>query len=213
MTASSFFIFVPALVGRLATGVLTQQQKTGQEDGGCILPESWQEGSTGQQHTYQLFERLHIDNDFAVTSFGTSVFQYILNVRRTTPATPPFALSPSRRRQLRPAPRVAGGDVRAAHQGQGDRAQGHRRLHRLRHGGLAALRHCAVRQDALVRAAARTPSPSHPRRPPHRPRPRPRAPGSMRSCFGFAWNLASSQPVDMPAFDAKLDKLPPHPTA
>ena len=30
----------------------------------------------------------------------------------------------------------------------------------------------------------------------------------MRSCFGFAWNLASSQPVDMPAFDAALDRLP-----
>ena len=27
-------------------------------------------------------------------------------------------------------------------------------------------------------------------------------------CFGFAWNLASSQPVDMPAFDAALDRLP-----
>ena len=27
MTASSFVLFIPALVGRLATGVLTQQQK------------------------------------------------------------------------------------------------------------------------------------------------------------------------------------------
>jgi hypothetical protein len=156
MTASSFFIFVPALVGRLATGVLTQQQKTGQEDGGCILPESWQEGSTGQQHTYQLLERLHIDNDFAVTSFGTSVFQYILNAVT-------FVL--------------------------------------LTKGKATGLKDIAAfiafgMEGSLLSGIAQFGKTLF-----------------MRSCFGFAWNLASSQPVDMPAFDAKLDKLPPHPTA
>jgi hypothetical protein len=41
MTASSFILFIPALVGRLAAGVLTQQQKTGTESE-PLLPASWQ---------------------------------------------------------------------------------------------------------------------------------------------------------------------------
>ena len=66
------------------------QAKTGggDESSFVLLPASWGEAGapTWQAHTYALFERLHIDKDFAVTSVGTTVFQYILNVRR-----PPFA--------------------------------------------------------------------------------------------------------------------------
>ena len=78
MTASSFLIFVPALIGRLATGVLTQQQKVGVESE-SVLPADWQEGPTWQQHTYMTFEMLHLDKDFFTTAAGTSVFQHILN--------------------------------------------------------------------------------------------------------------------------------------
>ena len=50
MSASSFLLFIPALAGRLATGVLTQQQKVGTEPT-PLLPESWRDGPTWQQHT------------------------------------------------------------------------------------------------------------------------------------------------------------------
>jgi hypothetical protein len=80
MTASSFIIFIPALIGRLATGVLTQQQKVGTEAGPPILPASWEYSEqTWQAHTYRLFERLHLDHEFCVTCAGTSVFQHVLN--------------------------------------------------------------------------------------------------------------------------------------
>lgn len=78
MTPGSFLIFLPALVGRLAAGVLTQQQKVGTESE-PVLPTSWQDGPTWQQHTYMLFDMLHIDKDFLVTCAGTTVFQHILN--------------------------------------------------------------------------------------------------------------------------------------
>jgi len=80
MTASSFVLFIPALVGRLATGVLTQQQKVGSEEKPPILPASWEHSDQiWQAHTYRLFERLHLDNEFVVTCAGTSVFQHVLN--------------------------------------------------------------------------------------------------------------------------------------
>jgi len=78
MTASAFLIFIPALVGRLAAGVLTQQQKVGTESE-PLLPASWLDGPTWQQHTYMLFERLHLDREFLITTGGTTVFQHILN--------------------------------------------------------------------------------------------------------------------------------------
>ena len=79
MTGSSFIIFIPALVGRLATGVLTQQQKVGAEASEPLLPKSWEYGPTWQAHTYRLFERLALDKEFLVTCAGTSVFQHVLN--------------------------------------------------------------------------------------------------------------------------------------
>jgi hypothetical protein len=80
MTGSSFFIFIPALIGRLATGVLTQQQKVGAEEEPPILPASWEHSDQmWQAHSYRLAERLHLDRDFVVTLVGTSVFQHVLN--------------------------------------------------------------------------------------------------------------------------------------
>jgi len=78
MAPSSFLIFIPALVGRLATGVLTQQEKVGQESE-PLLPESWRDGPTWQQHTYMTFDMLALDKEFLVTCAGTTVFQHILN--------------------------------------------------------------------------------------------------------------------------------------
>ena len=78
MTASSFVLFIPALVGRLAAGVLTQQQKVGTESE-PLLPDSWLDGPTWQQHTYMTFEQLHIDKEFLITTGGTTVFQHVLN--------------------------------------------------------------------------------------------------------------------------------------
>ena len=82
MTVGSFIMFIPALVGRLTTGVLTQQQKTGAEEASApFLPASWNDADapTWQQHTYMLFDRLALDNEFLVTCAGTSVFQHVLN--------------------------------------------------------------------------------------------------------------------------------------
>lgn len=81
MTGSSFILFIPALVGRLATGVLTQQQKVGAEASDPILPASWNDADapTWQQHTYMLFQNLALDKEFLVTCAGTSVFQHVLN--------------------------------------------------------------------------------------------------------------------------------------
>lgn len=78
MTGSSFILFIPALTGRLATGVLTQQQKVGTHSEN-LLPASWAEGPTWQAHTYMLFDRLALDREFLITCAGTSVFQHVLN--------------------------------------------------------------------------------------------------------------------------------------
>ena len=78
MTGSSFILFIPALTGRLATGVLTQQQKVGTHSEN-LLPPSWAEGPTWQAHTYMLFDRLALDREFLITCAGTSVFQHVLN--------------------------------------------------------------------------------------------------------------------------------------
>jgi len=80
MTASSFILFIPALIGRLATGVLTQQQKVGADEKPPILPAAWEHSEQmWQAHSYRLFERLHLDHEFVVTCAGTSVFQHVLN--------------------------------------------------------------------------------------------------------------------------------------
>lgn len=78
MTLSSFAVFVPALVGRLAAGVLTQQSKVGQEFV-PLVPAAWETGSAWQQSLYRLSCALCIDMDFLTTAAGTSVFQHILN--------------------------------------------------------------------------------------------------------------------------------------
>jgi len=155
MTASSFAIFIPALVGRLACGVLLQQAKTGggDESSFVLLPASWGEAGapTWQAHTYGLFERLHIDKDFAVTSVGTTVFQYMLN------AVTYVLLTKGKTAAMRD-------------------------FFSFMAFGMGGTVLSGVGQFSKTLA--------------------------MRSCFGFAWNLASSQPVDMPAFDAALDRLP-----
>jgi hypothetical protein len=81
MTAGSFLIFIPALVGRLAAGVLTQQQKVGAAPSEPLLPASWAEPGAAewQAQLYHLFERLALDKEFVVTCAGTSVFQHVLN--------------------------------------------------------------------------------------------------------------------------------------
>ena len=81
MTYSSFILFIPALIGRLATGIVTQQQKVGQVESEPLLPASWntQDAPTWQQHTYLLFDRLALDKEFFVTCAGTSIFQHVLN--------------------------------------------------------------------------------------------------------------------------------------
>jgi len=81
MTASSFLIFIPALVGRLLTGIVTQQQKAGAASSEPMLPAAWNDADapTWQQHTYMLFDRLALDKEFVVTCAGTSVFQHVLN--------------------------------------------------------------------------------------------------------------------------------------
>lgn len=48
MTLSSFLLFIPALIGRLAAGVLTQQQKTGTASE-PLLPQSWATGEAWQR--------------------------------------------------------------------------------------------------------------------------------------------------------------------
>ena len=80
MTISSFLLFIPALVGRLAAGVLLQQQKVGAEESPPMLPAAWEHSDQmWQAHSYRLFERLHIDQEFLVTLIGTSVTQHVLN--------------------------------------------------------------------------------------------------------------------------------------
>ncbi|EOD38568.1 hypothetical protein EMIHUDRAFT_454608 [Emiliania huxleyi CCMP1516] len=151
MTAASFAIFIPALIGRLACGVLLQQQKTGSSEEASLLPASWQEGPTWQAHTYMLFDQLHIGQDFAVTTCGTTVFQYILN------AVTFVLLTKGRASSL------------------GDMA-------RFMVGGMGGTLGSGMAQFGKTLF--------------------------MRTGFGFAWNLASSQPVQMPAFDAALARCP-----
>ena len=78
MRPAAFAIFIPALIGRLATGVLTQFRKIGEEYQN-LLPVEWKEGNAVQQWCYRGFEAMCIDESFMVTLVGTSVFQHILN--------------------------------------------------------------------------------------------------------------------------------------
>lgn len=79
MTLSSFIIFVPALVGRLAAGVLTQQAKVGQESV-PVVPKEWEHSDVEwQRNIFKAAKVLCIDIDFFTTAAGTGVFQHILN--------------------------------------------------------------------------------------------------------------------------------------
>lgn len=78
MTLSSFLIFVPALVGRLAAGVLTQQSKVGQESP-PLVPAEWAAGAEWQRAAHKVSRALCLDMDFLTTAAGTSVFQHVLN--------------------------------------------------------------------------------------------------------------------------------------
>ena len=63
MNPVAFLLFIPALVGRLATGVLTQQQKVGVVSE-SVYPEEWRTGPTWQQHAARTLDMLHLDKDF-----------------------------------------------------------------------------------------------------------------------------------------------------
>eukprot|EP00667_Euglena_gracilis_P009561 EG_transcript_9716 len=78
MNAMALSCFSVALVGRLATGVLVQQQKIGTEFQN-VLPASWQTSDGVQRALYKLCDTLCIDKDFFFTLVGTSVFQHLLN--------------------------------------------------------------------------------------------------------------------------------------
>ena len=75
----AFAIFIPALIGRLASGVLLQANKIG-TDFENILPESFQKATDGwEKSVNSLFDTLCLDDSFFVTLIGTSVFQHVLN--------------------------------------------------------------------------------------------------------------------------------------
>uniref|UniRef100_A0A7S1J3Y1 Uncharacterized protein n=1 Tax=Eutreptiella gymnastica TaxID=73025 RepID=A0A7S1J3Y1_9EUGL len=78
MTVGALLCFVPALIGRLAAGVLVQQQKIGGEFHN-VLPPAWKLDGGLKSSLYSLCETLCIDTDFFKTVVGTSVFQHILN--------------------------------------------------------------------------------------------------------------------------------------
>mmetsp|Transcript_86700 Transcript_86700/g.144191 ORF Transcript_86700/g.144191 Transcript_86700/m.144191 type:complete len:346 (-) Transcript_86700:573-1610(-) len=78
MTPSALMCFFPALIGRLAAGVLTQQQKIGKEFQN-VLPEEWKTAEGTQAQLYKFFDMLCIDRAFFSTVVGTTVFQHILN--------------------------------------------------------------------------------------------------------------------------------------
>lgn len=150
MTPASFLIFIPALIGRLATGVMTQQAKVGMESE-PLFPESWREGPTWQQHTLMTAEMLHIDKDFVTTALGTSVFQHILNGVTWVLLT------------------------------QGKAAT----LGSIMHFTLLGMNGTVLSGAAQFGKTC-----------------------LLRTTFSFSWNWFSSRPVDMPVFDAVLDKLP-----
>ena len=79
-TVGSFLIFYPALLGRLATGVLLQQGKVGTESTN-ILPDDFRAADAPEWKvsTNDLFDTLAIDQAFFVTLGGTTIFQHILN--------------------------------------------------------------------------------------------------------------------------------------
>lgn len=89
MPASGFTLFIPALIGRLATGALTQYQKIGEEFVN-ILPAAWgaSDAPAWQRSSSDLCNYMCIDEAFMYTLFGTSFFQHVLNG-----ASPFFSLS------------------------------------------------------------------------------------------------------------------------
>ena len=78
MTAGALLCFVPALIGRLAAGVLVQQQKIGGEFQN-VLPPDWGAGGGLRTSLYNVCDTLCIDKEFFKTVVGTSIFQHILN--------------------------------------------------------------------------------------------------------------------------------------
>ena len=75
-------VFLPALVGRLYTGVLTQQRKVG-EGFQSLLPAAWSDPHSSaaewQKTLAKTFETLALDLDFFTTVVGTTFCQHILN--------------------------------------------------------------------------------------------------------------------------------------
>ena len=84
MTPSALMCFFPALIGRLAAGVLTQQQKIGKEFQN-VLPEEWKTAEGTQAQLYKFFDMLCIDRSSS-----------LYNARQTTtPHTKPLHCMPS----------------------------------------------------------------------------------------------------------------------
>ena len=75
-----FAIFVPAIIGRIAAGVLTQFEKVGAEFH-SIAPEAWgdPDAPAALRAVARVCEVACIDISFFTTLLGTSVFQHILN--------------------------------------------------------------------------------------------------------------------------------------
>lgn len=105
MTPSSFIIFIPALVGRLLTGIVTQTNKVGQEESVKLLPDSWntQDAPTWQQHTYLLFDKLALDKEFVVTC-AVRTATHTLHLTHAPPYTRSNSSRASPLRVLHPAP-------------------------------------------------------------------------------------------------------------
>ena len=80
MSIAPLLFFYPALIGRIASGVLLQIEKTGEEFQNVLSKDFNAEDAPGwQRGLYKIFETLAIDQSFFITLFGTSFFQHILN--------------------------------------------------------------------------------------------------------------------------------------
>ena len=159
MPASGFTLFIPALIGRLATGALTQYQKIGEEFVN-ILPAAWgaSDAPAWQRSSSDLCNYMCIDEAFMYTLFGTSFFQHVLNG-----ASPFFSLSLSPRpKRLLPTLHARSHSppslpppflhlrhhLHHADQGKGGEGSRLRWLPRIRSRRHAALRPAAVRAHA-----------------------------------------------------------------
>jgi hypothetical protein len=80
MSVAPLLVFYPALIGRIASGVLLQIEKTGEEFQNILSKDFNAENAPAwQRKLYELFDTLAIDQSFFITLFGTAFFQHVLN--------------------------------------------------------------------------------------------------------------------------------------